>query len=120
MSSWRGSELAQSVQDLVDERDTLAALNDKLVAELARYEDDVPVSTIAENRGWNTTCVSRGLRLRSLGLTYTAIAIVLSEYHGLNVTEPQVRYVLRKAGATPDPRGEWKKNLKRGCHPATA
>lgn len=49
--------------------------------------------------------IETGLRLRSLGLSYAAIAIVLAEYHDFCATEEGVRRQLRKHGAPPVPWG---------------
>jgi hypothetical protein len=47
----------------------------------------------------------QALRLRSLGLSYNAIATVIGEYHGLPVHETTLRWQCRKRGAVPRPRG---------------
>jgi hypothetical protein len=47
----------------------------------------------------------QALRLRSLGLSYNAIAKVLGEYHGLPIRETTLRANCRRRGAVPRPRG---------------
>lgn len=63
---------------------------------------------------WRMPHIQAGLRLRSLGLSYSAIAVVLAEYHGLQyANEARVRSMLRRHGATPYPRGGVE-NLRKG------
>lgn len=69
---------------------------------------------------WKITEINTGLRLRSLGLSYGAIAVVLREYHGMDVTEVAVRGQLRSKGAVPMPRGAGVANLRRGTKRAAA
>lgn len=67
------------------------------------------------NAPWKITDINAGLRLRQRGLSYTAIAVVLNEYHGLPlVSESAVRGMLRRYGAEPRPRGATAANLRRG------
>lgn len=61
---------------------------------------------------WKITHVHAGLRLRRRGLPYTAIAVVLDEYHGLVVNEEQVRAMLRQHGAPPKPHGPAEANFR--------
>lgn len=69
---------------------------------------------------WKITHIQAGLRLRSLGLTYSAIAVVLAEYHGLEYcNEARARSMLRRHGADPCPRGAGSANLRRGTEMAS-
>lgn len=62
---------------------------------------------------WRITDIQQALHLRNCGLTYTAIAVVLHEYHGLGVTPGAVRGRLRASGAPPMPRGAGIANLRK-------
>jgi hypothetical protein len=48
-----------------------------------------------------TTGPAQALRLRRLGLSYEAISVVMSEYHGMHVSCHTWRRRLRKMGAGP-------------------
>lgn len=55
---------------------------------------------------WTMPLIRQAGRLRTRGLSYPAIAVVLSEYHDFHVSEGAVRHMLRThAGASPHPRG---------------
>lgn len=64
---------------------------------------------------WKIPHIKAGLRLRELGLPYSAIAVVLAEYHGLeNCNADRARAMLRSHGAAPKPHGPAGANLRRG------
>lgn len=65
-------------------------LQDQLAALKAR---DVPMPLVGMQ------AVSQAMRLRGTGLTYSAIAIVMREYHGSGRTEEHWRRLLRAQGA---------------------
>ncbi len=52
---------------------------------------------------WNANLQAK--RLRDLGLSYPAIAIVVAEYHGIDKSQDHWRAQLRKQGAGPVWRG---------------
>ena len=55
-----------------------------------------PVIPLAKMQG-----ITQALRLRNAGLTYGAIAKVMSLYHGCDRTEAAWRHHLREHGASP-------------------
>ena len=62
---------------------------------------------------WRINDIQRALHLRNCGLTYSAIAVVLNEYHGLRVTPGAVRGRLRASGAEARPRGAGVASLRK-------
>ncbi len=66
---------------------------------------------------WNANLQAK--RLRDLGLSYPAIAIVVAEYHGIDKSQDHWRGQLRKQGAGPVWRGNGRGKLRNGRTVAT-
>jgi hypothetical protein len=63
---------------------------------------------------WTMPTLNAALGLRQQGLSYPAIAIVLTDYHGMQVGPQAVRTMLRKHGAAPHPKRVNLDGLRRG------
>lgn len=63
---------------------------------------------------WKISLITQSLHLRRQGLSYPAIAVVLREYHGFDVSATGVQHQCRRNGAEPRPRGASEANLLRG------
>jgi len=70
--------------------------------------------TTTDTAHWTIGLITQATRLRARGLSYAAITVVLSEYHGLTATVENVRYrVRRHGGAPPKPMGNAERNFQR-------